>query len=260
MGSITTPPSRTELDRVERDSNSMLTASNVNSLIVITANSFTQTFDAPASLGAGWFCEYKNEGSGEITIPDSDGVNNWKMYSGEHRLFTCDGASISSEVINPHMAIFTASGSYIVPPRYKAVGVQVAGAGAGGGSGRRGAAGSSRAGGSGGGGGALRREILNSIAAGTSVTVTIGAGGTGGAAVEVNDTDGNNGTAGGNSSFGSYVTAYGGGFGCKGIAAASAGGGGGGAGGAGGNGDPGAAGVAGGLPSATNFGDRKSVV
>ena len=75
--------------------------------------------------------------------------------------------------------------------------------GSGGGSGRRGAAGSIRGGGSGGSsGGVLREFYIPASAFGASWSLTIPAPGTGGAAVTVNDTNGNNGGApGSNTSF-----------------------------------------------------------
>ena len=136
---------------------------------------------------------------------------------------------------------FTASGTYNVPTTASFVEVHAYGAGGGGASGRRGAAASLRTGGGGGGGGALviRRFKVSEIT--SAVAVTIGAGGAGGTAITADSTNGNAGSIGGNSTFGSYVTAYGGGGGAAGAAAANAGGGGGGASSAGasnGNGGP----------------------
>jgi hypothetical protein len=82
--------------------------------------------------------------------------------------------------------------------------------GGGGGSGRRGAAASARSGGLAGGGTVPTRLSLPAAAITFPVTVTIGAGGTGGAAVGVDDTSGNDGTAGGNTTFGTYLQALGG--------------------------------------------------
>lgn len=85
--------------------------------------------------------------------------------------------------------VFTASGTFTVPSSGKFK-VTIIGGGGGGGSGLR----------SGGGGGATVIKWYTGIAAGTSCTVTIGAGGTAG-------TGGNAGTDGGNSTFtGSGVT------------------------------------------------------
>lgn len=93
--------------------------------------------------------------------------------------------------------------------------------GGGGGGGTTG--GGSTASGGGGGGGYLSRYFKASDLTST-VAITIGAGGTGGAIGT------NNGTAGGNTTFGSYLTAYGGGGGGYGNGAGSGGSGGSGAG------------------------------
>lgn len=92
------------------------------------------------------------------------------------------------------------------------------GAGGGGGSGAVGAAGTLTIGGGGGGGGSCtdvffsRAEILAAYPSGT-LTVTVGAGGLGGNAVVTNSTAGNNGSLGGNTTFGNLVTGFGGGGG-----------------------------------------------
>lgn len=89
--------------------------------------------------------------------------------------------------------------------------VWVCGAGGGGGSGSKRNAGTGAAGGGGGGcGGELVMSILDPSALGSTVVVTIGTGGTGGAAQTTNSSAGLLGTDGGNSTFGSYVTARGG--------------------------------------------------
>ena len=96
------------------------------------------------------------------------------------------------------------------------------GAGGGSGSGRRGAAGTNRFGGGGSGGG---EGVWLSVAADalpSTVAVTIGAGGPGGAAVTVDDTSGNPGIAGGDTSFGAIAIAKGGNFGGGGSTAAGA--------------------------------------
>lgn len=97
---------------------------------------------------------------------------------------------------------FTADGTWTKPAGAKACHVTVIGAGAGGGSGRRGAAGSSRRGGGGGGPGQYGFYILPASYFGSTESVTIGTGGGGGAAVSADDTNGNAGTGGGNTTIG----------------------------------------------------------
>lgn len=93
---------------------------------------------------------------------------------------------------------FTSSGTFVVPSGRKQVWATVVGGGAGGGAGTGGFG----AGGGGGGGSAFMAYCDTSTI--TSVAVTVGLGGAGGAPV------GNNGSDGGASSFGGFVTANGG--------------------------------------------------
>ena len=96
---------------------------------------------------------------------------------------------------------FTSSGTFTVPSNCTAVKVFAVGAG-GGGAGARWASGSANTMGGGGGGGVVfNRDIA--VTAGESITVTIGAGGAGGSGSVA-------GAVGSSSSFGSYVTAFGG--------------------------------------------------
>jgi len=105
---------------------------------------------------------------------------------------------------------FIANGTWTKPQGLKRVLVCCVGAGGGGGSGRRGAAGTNRSGGPGGGGGAITWAILNAGSLMPTIAVTCGVGGTGGAGQTVDDTIGNAGTVGGDTSFGSIVVAKGG--------------------------------------------------
>ena len=104
---------------------------------------------------------------------------------------------------------FTSSGVYTKPSGAKYIKLIMLGAGGGGGSGRRGAAGTLRTGGGGGGSGQVVIVDIPASAVGSTETVTIGAGGAGGTAVPSDSTNGNAGTAGGNTTFGSIVRANG---------------------------------------------------
>jgi hypothetical protein len=98
----------------------------------------------------------------------------------------------------------------------------IIGGGCGGGGGRRGIVASARLGGTGGGGGAVTLWSGPASLLGGSETVTIGAGGNGGANATVDDTDGGAGTAGGDTTFGAIATAKGGQGGAAGTATAPA--------------------------------------
>ena len=118
-----------------------------------------------------------------------------------------------STIIN--VQTFTSSGTW-TKTRGTVVQIELWGAGGGGGGGNA----ATYYGGGGGGGDYSKKTVLASTL-GATVTVTIGAGGTGGAA----NTDG---TAGGNSTFGTVLTGYGAGRGGGASGAANGGGGGGG--------------------------------
>jgi hypothetical protein len=121
------------------------------------------------------------------------------------------GGGISSADIQEFTS--TGTSTWTKPAGAKMVYVLMFGGGGGGGSGRKRSSGNlasaASAGGSGGAGG--RTELwIPASALGSTVTVTVGAGGTGGAAQTNNDTSGNAGLIGNNSSFGSFGLARGG--------------------------------------------------
>jgi hypothetical protein len=140
--------------------------------------------------------------------------------------------------------IFTSTGTWNKPSGARVVEVFCAGGGGGGGSGRKGAVGTGRNGGGGGGAGAFSIWSWAAQDLPSSVLCTVGAAGTGGAQITVDTTNGANGVAGGDSTFGSLLKSSGG---LPGNAGGLGGGGGGGIGGATGfnTGNPGAAGQSG---------------
>lgn len=97
---------------------------------------------------------------------------------------------------------FASSTTYSMPADAKVIIVECVGAGGGGGSGRRVGTAAVAGGGSGGNGGPIARSVLTGAEVSGNVTVTIGAGGTGGLARSGSDSDGQNGTSGGQSRFG----------------------------------------------------------
>jgi len=141
---------------------------------------------------------------------------------------------------------FSSSGTWTKPSGATFVMVEAFGGGGGGGSGRLATSGNHAGGGAGGGGSGYNYKIFKASDLASTVTITIGAGGAGGAAKSTTG-DGNNGSNGGNSTFGSHLTAYGGGLGIGGRDVST-----GGVNGGGGGGTTGAAsGSTGGAPQIT---------
>lgn len=89
--------------------------------------------------------------------------------------------------------VFTANGTWTKPVGATSVYIRVIGAGGPGGSGRRGAAGSARSGGTGGGSGAYSFALFSAAELPATLNVVVATGGTAGAAVTVNSTNGNDG-------------------------------------------------------------------
>ncbi len=188
-------PLSTTIKRVTRTSNTgALGPSDKSTYIDITSGTFTQTFDDAARTADGWFVRLGNSGTGDITIPSSDGVTNWPMMPGEVRDFYSNGSAYFSVIVKPFEKIFTASGTFTKPPGYKVFWGEIWN---GGGSGSKGLTGGLCNPGGGGGGGFP--FVLPTSSFGTTETITIGAGGV---AVSVANTAGN---VGGVSSIGTLL-------------------------------------------------------
>lgn len=183
-----------------RTSNTILGVADNGYLIDITSGTFTQTFDACATLASGWFVYIRNSGTGDITLDPNasetiDGLTSYIMYPGECRLIQCNGTALTSVVLDPFYKVFTSSGSFTKPPGYQRFEGLLWG---GGGSGRKSGQPTY-----GGGGGACAPLQFAASVLGASETVTIGAGGT------AQTTANTNGNAGGTSTFGG-ISAFGG--------------------------------------------------
>ncbi len=199
------PAGGSEIIRDARTSNIILDANDNGRFVDITSGTFTQTFTAAATLGDGWFIYIRNSGTGDITLDPNgsetiDGLASFILYPSEVRIIQCNGTSFNSILTKGGYKEFTSSGTFTAPPGVTGYIVAVYAGGGGGGSGSTGDGRS----GPGGGGGAHNRAKLEPITAGTSVTVTIGAGGSGG------NGSGGSGASGGTSSFGTLLYAYGG--------------------------------------------------
>jgi hypothetical protein len=141
-----------------------------------------------------------------VIYAKTDGKVYFKNDGGtEYDLTTAGGGGT-----NPVIREYTANDTWTKPTASNFWGALVIciGAGGGGGSGRRGPTGVIRSGGGAGGGGAFVQRFMRAATL-TSPTysITIGAGGNGGAAQTTDNTSGNAGTNGGQTSFGSLVIA-----------------------------------------------------
>lgn len=103
---------------------------------------------------------------------------------------------------NLTVAQFDSSGTYVIPAGVNYFQIMAIGGGGGGGSGRRGASGSATYGGGGGSCGSYFVDVLSineiGLVEGSTLRILIGGGGTSGAAVTANDTNGNTAVSGGN--------------------------------------------------------------
>lgn len=83
-----------------RSTNTMLAAADRGALIVATST-YTQTLDAAATLGSGWYVNIRNDGTGVITIDPNasetiDGATTLAVNPGESFIITCDGTSFKT--------------------------------------------------------------------------------------------------------------------------------------------------------------------
>ena len=136
-----------------------------------------------------------------ITDAKISGMSSSKLTGALPAISGASLTGISAGLPGPRAEVFTSSGTFTVPSGVTACKVTVVGGGGGGG----GAYQADRAG-CGGGGGGTAIEWITGLTAGDTVSVTIGAGGTGGGTT-AGSQDGN---SGGTSSFGSYCSATGG--------------------------------------------------
>jgi len=188
----------------ERTANAIITALDIGKVIDITANSFTQTWDAVANLGVGFYVHIKNSGTGDIThdfdgSETCDALTSFVQYPGEMRTFMLNaaGTALKSFVVTPFKKSFLASGTFTKPPGYLQFGGILWGAGS---SGQRTNNASTIS--SGGGGGGAFPFTIDSSLIGSTETVTIGAGGASVTTVA-------NGNVGGDTSLGSLFKVWG---------------------------------------------------
>lgn len=137
----------------------------------------------------------KHAGNASGNVPVSNGTLNINLNAD-----LLDGKHLSEIGGGMKYQIFTSSGTFIVPSGVTQVLVTLIGGGGGGSKG-----GGAHSSGAGGGGGGVYYRAPVTVTPGSSIPVTIGSGGAGGTSSHID------GYAGGTSSFGSYLSATGGG-------------------------------------------------
>lgn len=108
-----------DLIRSARTSNTILGTADKGTLIDITSGTFSQTFDAAATLGDGWWCYLRNSGTGVITLDPNaaetmDGVATKAIDPLQAVIVQCDGAALRtialSGVGNHSITVHTGNG------------------------------------------------------------------------------------------------------------------------------------------------------
>jgi hypothetical protein len=149
-----------------------------------------------------------NDGTTQTTAPIADAPSDGTVYGRQN------GSWVNAETDQVNVQTFggpSSSGTFTwtKPVGAKWVEVLMIGAGGGGGSGARYATSSARYGGGGGGGGSVLFVRVHADDLASTETVTVGAGGPGGAATTTNAQPGTTGTSGTDSSFGPYFASGG---------------------------------------------------
>jgi hypothetical protein len=163
---------------VQRSSNTVLAVADTSKIFELTGT-FTQTFNAVASLAVGWYVVLINVSTGDITLDPNgaetiDGLASYIMYPGEARLIYVNeaGTALKSIVLKSFNRTFTATENFTKPPGYTYFGAVVW---SGGSSGQK--TNDVTILSLGGGGGGCFNFLMPTSLFGTTETITIGAGG-----------------------------------------------------------------------------------
>lgn len=104
--------------RTARTSNTILAGADCGKLFDVTSGTFSQTFTAAATLGASWWVDYINSGSGVVTLdPNSSetiaGASTYTLGPGQGGRIFSDGTNLQ---IQPFINVvgFTAAGAALL--------------------------------------------------------------------------------------------------------------------------------------------------
>jgi hypothetical protein len=121
-----------------RTSNTILAESDRSTLIDVTSGTFTQTLTAAATLGSGWWCYYRNSGTGVVTFDPNgsetiDGATTGVLPSGMTILIQCTGSAFNCIRIGTiaKMEVLTSGTSWTCPLGVRRVRVRGVGGGGG---------------------------------------------------------------------------------------------------------------------------------
>lgn len=86
---------------ISRSSNTILGLSDYGKTF-LASSSFTQTLTAAATLGDGWFCFYRNDGAGVITVDPNasetiNGATTLVLYPGQACRIACNGSAFATQ-------------------------------------------------------------------------------------------------------------------------------------------------------------------
>jgi hypothetical protein len=138
-----------------------------------------------------------------IMAYDGVGISGNQLQTGGAGTLPIWAAGSGSNISNVNIVVFTSSGTYTPSPGMKQCIVEICGGGGGGAGASTAAPNRIMGAGSGGGSGGYSKKVFTSAQIGASQTVTIGVGGNGSSGY-------GNGSPGGTTSFGSFLTASGG--------------------------------------------------
>ena len=188
-------------------------SSDLSKTLLITTDTTdkTLTLQSASEIDDGVIIAFRKSDTGTGMCNITDGVTSlaYLMTKDDRIRLRVNGTTweVIDHTISPRRLVYTSSDTWTKRPLLKFINVVAISSGTSGASGRRGATLTNRWGGGGGPCGSINFLTLNADDLPTSISATIGATTAGGAAVTTDDTNGNPGISGNDTSFGSLVIA-----------------------------------------------------